>query len=486
MAKKNTSKKKRSKKNTPKAVPVHQTWNVIAAIRAVSMPSDLFMNARDIAALFIKETVDRALLSRAEKKEEKANSSKRTKEHALAVSNIAYRFIGYPDEVQQHELMNNIGGCRWLWNRLKGDRDDLYKQMGITVKNTPADYKDLDECAWLNDLDSYALCNVQLQHERAYNEYLKGEKGFPRFKKKGLCRNSYTTNKDKRSDNVKLEGNMLTLPKITGAIRLNVHRTMRGDLTLKTCTVCLEPDGKWMFSLMFEYPAGDAAVRDRILRFFETGDEACIRHIGLDMSLPDLFVDSDGCLPSYMNDGTLVEFRKCYRALERRIAKEQRKLSRMVKDSNNYKKQCVRIAKLHAKAKHQRSDFLHQLAVRLAKYYDIISIEDLDMAAIKQALKFGKSVSDNGWGTFIRILEQKCEEYGSVLVRVGRFFPSSKTCSHCGHVHAELKLSDRVYICPKCGHVMNRDHQAAVNIDREGLRIFLSCDGSKGIKKKAA
>lgn len=145
----------------------------------------------------------------------------------------------------------------------------------------------------------------------------------------------------------------------------------------------------------------------------------------------------------------------------------------MMKDSNNYKKQCAKIASLHAKAKHQRNDFLHQIAVRLARSYDVISIEDLDMNAMKQSLRLGKSVSDNGWGMFVRILEEKCEQYGCTLIKVSRWFPSSKTCSHCGHIHKELKLNDRTYICPKCGHVMDRDYQAAVNIDREGLRMIL-------------
>ena len=154
-------------------------------------------------------------------------------------------------------------------------------------------------------------------------------------------------------------------------------------------------------------------------------------------------MDSDGCLPSYMVNDVVVSFRKCYRGLESRIAREQRKLSRMVMGSNNYKKQCVKIAKLHARAKQQRNDFLHQIAVRLARTYDVISIEDLNMAAMKRTMKFGKSVSDNGWGTFVRILEEKCEQYGCMLVKVSRWFPSSKTCRHCGYVHTELKLQDR-------------------------------------------
>ena len=128
------------------------------------------------------------------------------------------------------------------------------------------------------------------------------------------------------------------------------------------------------------------------------------------MSLPELYVDSDGNTPAYP---------KPYRKLERKIAREQRKLSRMEKDSRNYTKQLKKIAKLHAKAKHQRADFLHKLSYRLVTHYDIICIEDLSMSAIKKALSFGKSASDNGWGMFVRMLTYKAEWYGSTVIKVG-------------------------------------------------------------------
>ena len=408
-------------------------------------------------------------------KKKKAASSRRRKEKDDEVSYTAFRFRGYPDEGQQQVLRQNIGGCRWLWNRMKADRDFLYQEMGIHIPITPADYKDLDECAWLKGLDSLALANVQLDHERAYNDYFSGDKGRPRFKKKGLCRDSYTTNNV--SGNLRMGGGLLVLPKVPGRIRLRAHRQVPGGYTLKSCTVSHEPDGRWMFSLLFEHRREEWTPSHGLDRFLETGDISSIRHTGLDMSLPDLYVDPDGCLPSYENNGSLITFRKAYRGLEKKIAREQRKLSRMVKHSSNYKKQCARIAKLHAKAKQQRSDFLHQVSVRLAREYDVISIEDLDMSAMKQALRFGKSVSDNGWGMFTRILEEKCLQYGTLLIRVDKWFPSSRACCRCGHIHRELKLSDRTYICPECGHVMDRDHQAAVNIDEEGLRILLLAIG---------
>lgn len=191
------------------------------------------------------------------------------------------------------------------------------------------------------------------------------------------------------------------------------------------------------------------------------------------MSLPELYLDSNGNTPFYMLNENTVSFSKAYRKLEQRIGCEQRRLSHMVKDSSNYRKQCRKIAKLHAKAKHQRSDFLHQMAVRLAREYDVIGVEDLDIAALKRTLRLGKGLSDNGWGNFLRILEEKCARYGTLLIRVDRWYPSSKTCSYCGHILKDLELSDRIYICPVCGNVLDRDVNAAINIRQEALRILL-------------
>ena len=108
-----------------------------------------------------------ALIAAASRREKRPTSSRRQKRRSDEVANVAFRFAGYPDEGQQHAMLQNIGGCRWMWNRMKADRDLLYKEMGIYFPITPADYKDLDECSWLKGLDSLALANVQLRHERA-------------------------------------------------------------------------------------------------------------------------------------------------------------------------------------------------------------------------------------------------------------------------------------------------------------------------------
>lgn len=357
-----------------------------------------------------------------------------------------------------------------MWNRMLSDYKLMWKLYGISIPMTPADYKDVSGLEWLKDRDSMALANVQINLEKARSDYFAGKRGAPKRKKKHQCKNSYTTSCIR--NNIRIEDDRLRLPKINGLIKLSMHRPIKPNGTLKSVTVTHEPDGKWYFSILIEYPAEEAELSDRLQKLFSSSDINVISGIGLDMSVPFLYIDSSGNKPSYELNGKEIKFIKQYRKLEKRIAKEQRRRSHMVKDSNNYNKQSEKIARLHAKAKHRREDFLHQIAVRLARTYDVIAIEDLDIKAMKNALSLGKSVSDVGWGRFTAILEELCLKYGKILVRASRWYPSSKTCHHCGYKNDDLRLSDRVYVCPVCGNIMPRDKNAAINILEEGLRTI--------------
>ena len=387
-------------------------------------------------------------------------TGQRKAEKAASVEQRAYRFEGFPDTDQEHLLRQFIGAARFLWNRMLADWKSSYEEKGKSDPiKTPAEYKKEPGLEWLQDMDSLCLSNAQLRFKGAVKDFFSGKKGYPNFKKKHVCKDAYTTNlSNKEKPNLRLDGCYLTLPKVKTPVILCIHRDVLPGGILKNCTVTHEPTGKWYFSLVFEYPKTEVPKSAALKETEE------IRAIGLDMSLPELYVDSSGETPSYP---------KPYRKAEKRIAREQRRLSRMEKDSNNYQKQLIKIAKLHAKAKHQRADFLHKLSHALVTQYDLVCIEDLDMAAIKQSLSFGKSASDNGWGMFTRMLDYKADWNGCVIIRVDKWFPSSKMCSVCGHVYKELKLSDRQYVCPKCGNMMGRDHQAAINIKNEGIRLYL-------------
>ena len=185
--------------------------------------------------------------------------------------------------------------------------------------------------------------------------------------------------------------------------------------------------------------------------------------LGLDYSQNDFYVDSDGKKANYPH---------YYRKSEEKLGKIQARLAKKQKGSNNYKKLQAKIQKLHAKIKNQRNDFLQQESTRLVRKYDVIVVEDIDLRAMGGALKLGKNLNDNGFGMFRTMLAYKLEQKGSCLVKVDRWFASTKTCSHCGHVQ-KVSLDERTYVCEECRFTIDRDWNAAINIMEEGKRIFL-------------
>lgn len=384
--------------------------------------------------------------------------AKRKKKDA-ACELVAYRFYGVPSERDAVQEDKTFGCCRYLWNRMLGDHNTLYAEIGHVPNNTPADYKDLDECLFLNEVDSLALANTALNLDAAFDRFFKKTGGYPRFKAKKRAKRSYTTNavygsyKGRPRCNIHFNtsNGLLQLPKHRDPVQLKLHRPIKPGGKLKSVTITQEPDGKRYYSILMEYLKPQAATQPVI----QNG-------IGLDYSMPNLYVDSNGASPV---------FPKPYRTMEPKLARAQKKLSRKKPGPKRYEKQRMKVAKLYAKSKHQRKDVLHKLSCTLTDTYDLIAIEDLDMSAMKQALRFGKAVSDNGWGMFVSMLTYKAERKGKLLVKVDRWFPSSKTCIACGHIHKELKLSDRTYLCPVCGHAMDRDEQAAKNILNEAKRM---------------
>ena len=381
------------------------------------------------------------------------------KKNCASVEMIAYKFYGVPSARDLQLELQTYGCCRKLWNLMLSDKNDYYRKYKQPLHVTPVAYK--ADYPFLKEVDSLALCNVQMHQDSAFSNFFKRNARYPVFKSKKNSRKSYTTNAvySKRKDgstgcNVILDETrgILLLPKHQDPVQLKLHRSIRPNGKLKSVTVSMDPDGKCYYSILMEYPKQVPSVK------IEPANS-----IGLDMSLPKLYVDSNGDSP---------DFPKPYRTVESRIAKIQRRMSHKKHGSANYEKQRQKLAKLYAKSKHQRSDMLHKLSCKLTDQYDVIGIEELDMSAMKRALRFGKSISDNGWGMFANMLQYKADRKGKKLIKIDRWFPSSKTCCACGHVHKELTLSDRTYICPVCGNVMDRDKQAAINIRNESIRML--------------
>ena len=368
---------------------------------------------------------------------------------------IAYKFTVKPTDTQKLLFAKAFGCKRFLYNAMLSDESYHYKVMGKSLRNEVTDYKDM--YPFLNEVDSLVLANAKLSLANAFDKFFARTADYPVFKKKS-GRQSFTTNcSNKKKPNLvyNFDTKCLKLPKIDEPLRVVQHRSIKPGGVLKSATVSMETDGRYYVSMLFEYPA---VITKPVI-------SENVKAIGLDMSMEYFYVDSNG---------DVADYPKFYRRMEAVLAKEQAKLSRMVKGSNNYHKQKHRIARLHAKIKHQRSDFLHKLSYSLVMGYDVICIESLNMKGMSQALHLGKSVHDLGWGEFVRMLAYKCKKYGKSLIMVDKFYPSSKTCISCGYVHKDLTLSDRLFICPECGHLIDRDWQAAMNIRSEGLRIYYS------------
>ena len=355
--------------------------------------------------------------------------------------NKAYKFRIYPTEEQKVMFAKTFGCVRFIYNKMLEDKIEYYEKTKKKLKNTPAQYK--KEFEWLKEVDSLALANTQLNLQTAYENFFRSpQMGFPKFKSKHRSRESYTTNNQK--DSIRIEDRGIKLPKV-GYVKIKQHRDIPIGYKLKSATISKTPTGKYFVSILFEY------VEDVLLPELKN-------IVGLDFSMKELFVSSNG---------ETAEYPHFYHLAQIKLAKEQRKLSKCQRGGLNYRKQRVRVAKVHEKVANQRRDFLHKISRKITNSYDVVCVENLDMKEMAQTFNFGKKVFDNGWGMFTTFLDYKLSNEGKKLVKIDKWFPSSKICSHCGGIKDEMPLSERMYVC-ECGFTCDRDINAAINIKNEG------------------
>jgi putative transposase len=245
---------------------------------------------------------------------------------------------------------------------------------------------------------------------------------------------------------VRLDGSFVLVPKI-GQIRTIVHRPLEG--VTKSATFKREACGHWYVSLVTEQ-----SLAPRTNRPVQT-------HIGIDLGLKSLAV---------LSTGPTIDNPRWYRTQARKLRRAQQALSRKVNGSANRTKARTVVARLHHKTRNQRNDCLHKLSTDLIRHFDLISIEDLNVSGLAKT-KLAKSVFDAGWGMFRAMLTYKADRADTHLIAIGRWFTSSKPCSACKRINTDLTLADREWTCP-CGVHHDRDLNAAVNIDREGMRLF--------------
>lgn len=367
------------------------------------------------------------------------------------MANKSYKFRLYPNKEQKVYFAKAFGSVRFIYNQMLAERKALYEQYkddkAMLKKHVPKTYSDWKkEYVWLYEIDNLALANAQLQLRTAFKNFFRDKKiGYPKFRSKKSHRNSYTTNN--QGNNIRIENKKINLPKI-GWVCVKQHRQIPLNHKIKTVTISHNPSGKYYASILTEYEIKPSIIKlDKLMA------------LGLDYSSPHFYVDSQGIV---------ADAPHFYREAEKFLAREQRKLSRMVRGSNNYNKQKLKVAVMHEHVANCRKDWLHKKSEELAKKWDYICVEDINLRGMASSLKLGKSTNDNGFGMFRTFLNYKLAERGKKLIKIDKWFPSSKTCSSCGYINDALTLKDREWNCV-CGIHHLRDVNAAINIRKEGL-----------------
>ena len=361
----------------------------------------------------------------------------------------AYKYRIYPSTEQKIFFAKCFGCVRFFYNKSLTDMNEIYKSTGKFKNITPASYK--EDYSFLKEVDSLALSNAQLNRNTAFKAFFSHKTGFPKFKSKRNDQ-SYTTNMV--NGNIKISNNnrYISIPKCP-RIRIKKHRDFIG--TIKSITVSMTTDNKYYISLL---------VESEIKPLKESN-----RTIGLDLGLKDLIVDSNG--KKYKNHKYLTKS-------QNKLAKEQRKLSKMVKGSHNRNKQRIKIARLHKKINNQRNDYLHKLSKRIIDENQIICIEDLKVKDMMNDSKLARNISDVSWSRLVSMLIYKANWYGRKVIKIPFTYPSSQLCSICGYKNPLIKdLKIRKWTCPECGIIHDRDINAARNILSKGIEI-LTKDGT--------
>lgn len=369
----------------------------------------------------------------------------------------AYRCRAYPDETQASVLNRTFGCVRLVWNRTLAERHRLYRAEGRSMSYAASDaaltaLKKDPDLAFLSEVSSVPLQQTLRHQHKAFTAFFAKRARYPRFKSRRSRQSaSYTRSAFSMRDGT------LRLAKTGGPLRFawswpDVDITA---LNPTMVTVCREPDGRWYVT--FAVDVSDPAPLDEIGHA-----------VGVDLGVKVFAVTSDG---SKIANPRHLE-RKA-----RNLARYQKRMTRCQKGSNNRAKAKQKVARAHRKVRDARKDFLHKTSTQLVRSADTIVIEDLNVSGMVKNRRLARVISDCGWGEFRRQLGYKCERYGRELVVIDRWYPSSKTCSACGHLLAKLSLSTRHWTCPSCGTRHDRDINAAKNIVAAGLAVARGSPG---------
>ena len=356
----------------------------------------------------------------------------------------SYRFRICPNKEQQAVLARYFGSVRFVYNHFLAERKRQYEETNSSDSyyaqaKALTELKHTEEFSWLSEINSQTLQHALRHLETAYVNFFRGNAKFPSFKSK-KAKNSFTV-----PQHCTISGGRIYIPKFKEGIKVREHRKVRG--IVKSMTISLTPAGKYYVSIL---------SKENYEAIGKTG-----KVVGIDLGLKDFVITSDG--RKYKNHRYLKQYGK-------KLATAQKHLSRKQHGSNSYEKQRRKVAAIHEKIANCRMDNQHKVSIDLIRNYDVICLEDLNIKGMVKDHRLSKAINDASWGQFVSMLSYKAEINDKQVVKIDRWYPSSKTCHNCGWVNEGLKLSDRQWVCPHCGEVIDRDVNAAKNILSEGLR----------------
>ena len=358
----------------------------------------------------------------------------------------SFKYRIYPNKSQEILLSKTFGCIRVIWNANvesfnSYDKDNNPKPKLISKSDL------INDKPWLNEVSAAAIQQKIRDFKETASQFFsktrKKKINKPVFKKK-------SGNQSYRLPNQKflINGNKIRLEKI-GWVKMSVDRIIPSDCKILSCTISKNCCNQYFVSI---------SVDTVVCHKPKTG-----KSVGIDLGLKSF---------ATLSDNVVIDNIKFFREKQSEIVKIQKYLSRKRKGSSRYRKNKLKIARLHNKVANKRNDFLHNITIYLVNNYDIICIEDLNVSGMLSNHKLAKTISDTSFHQFRSILEYKCNWYGKELIAIDRFYPSSKTCSKCGWKKEDLTLSDRVFKCENCGMEIDRDLNAAINIQRVGVDIL--------------
>ena len=366
-----------------------------------------------------------------------------------------YKYRIYPTKEQEIQLAKTFGSCRFVYNQLLAKKIEIYKNdktyLSKTDCNNYCNRELKKEYPWLKEVDKFALTNSIYDLDSAYQNFFRrvkqgsGELGFPKFKSKKNHYYSYKTNFTNNNIKVDFENNKIQLPKLKW-IKCKLHREFKGKILF--ATISKTPSGKYYVSFNVEVEHEQLPKNNN--------------SIGLDLGIKDLLITSDG--ETFDNNKITYKY-------ENKLAKLQRQQAKMIKGSNNFKKQSKRIARLHEKITNIRKDNLHKISSQIVKENQLIFSENLNIKGMVKNHNLAKSIHDCGWYELTRQLSYKAEWNDKIYHKVSRYYPSSQLCNVCGYKNEDTKnLSVRYWECPQCHSEHDMDKNASINILHQGLK----------------